>query len=321
MDGALLVQELRHQVDRDHRLARPRAAADDDDALPAIVVSLPDAVEHALEHDELLVEQHVLRLLLDDLRHVVHQLLAGPEAVLLDPRQDVEPAASVQVRAEELAQAPDVVRREQPVARERVLERLREQDVVGQEVVVVQVGAGAEPDRRIVGVERLVVVEQVLPVLARLHRRVEDVAVPAADPRDDLVADHRGAVHGRPLLELHDHGVRVGRPVVPRDDAVEPPRGEGQLVLEDHPVVVELRLLEHHRRRPQRVLPRLHLVRRRVVAVVVEERGAQALGDLVVGGVLDEVGGPAGVEAHQGAFRLLPRAPFGRIARSAMTVS
>jgi hypothetical protein len=46
----------------------------------------------------------------------------------------------------------------------------------------------------------------------------------------------------------------------------------GELVLEDHAVVVELRLLEHHRRRAQRVLPRLHLVRRRFAAVVVEER-------------------------------------------------
>ena len=74
---------------------------------------------------------------------------------------------------------------------------------------VVEVGAGVERDRAVVG-ERRVRVEQVALVLRDLARRVEVVARPAAEVDGDAVGDVRPADLG-PLLELDDDGGVAGR--------------------------------------------------------------------------------------------------------------
>ena len=74
---------------------------------------------------------------------------------------------------------------------------------------VVQVGAGVERDRRVVG-ERRVRVEEVALVLRDLARRVQDVARPAAVVDGHAVGDVGPADLG-PLLELDDDGGVAGR--------------------------------------------------------------------------------------------------------------
>ena len=60
-------------------------------------------------HNPLLVEKHILGLALDHPSDVLHQLLAGPVAALLDPAQNLDTFAFFQRLAEEIADRIEIV--------------------------------------------------------------------------------------------------------------------------------------------------------------------------------------------------------------------
>src|SRR5262245_21539688 len=78
-------QQCRHQVDGEHRLARTRAATNQNDSLPSVVETCSVAGENPLEDDELLVEHDVCGVPLAHRRDVIHELLARAVPALLDP--------------------------------------------------------------------------------------------------------------------------------------------------------------------------------------------------------------------------------------------
>ncbi len=149
---------------------------------------------------------------------------------------------------------------------------------------VVQVGAGVEGDRRVVG-ERRVRVEQVALVLLDLARRVEDVARPAAVVDGHAVGDVRAADLG-PLLELDDDrgvALRVGfEPVIRTSRRFDE---SGSLSSTRMPWSRRSASWRTFAIARERVAPGRDLGRRRPVAELVEE----AVGELVREACLDRV--------------------------------
>src|SRR5947208_10202710 len=203
-----------------------------------------------------------------------------------------------------------VVAREEWVARDQLAKAIREEHIVGIRKVVVEVRASPETDRVVPLIEGRVGVLEIELVLTDLRRGVQHLALRAADTRHhEPLADSLPAP--LPLLELDDHRALASRPVPSTYEAVEPLRREGEPVLEDDAMIVEPALLENLRDCAERVTPRVHLTRRRLVAVLAEEGGLELLGDLVMGRVAAEVRRESGVETHAQSsvyLRLLPRA-------------
>jgi len=101
--------------------------------------------------------------------------------------------------------------------------------------------------------------------------------------------------HVLPLLQLDDHRTRTIVVAHPRRHALEALRAQRQLPLEQHAVVDEVARLQRRRRRPQRLLPRLHLRLPRLEPVVVEQRLLHHRGHAVLRRVGDEVGARSAV--------------------------
>jgi len=80
--------------------------------------------------------------------------------------------------------------------------------------------------------------------------------------------------------------------------AVESLGGEGELVFENDAVVEKVGGLEDLGDGAEGVAPGVDLAGGGLVAEVVEEGVLELAGDLVADGVVDEVAGEAGVEAH-----------------------
>src|SRR5690242_16435797 len=76
-------------------------------------------------------------------------------------------------------------------------------------------------------------------------------------------------------------------------------------------MVVEMRVIHDLRHCPQRVAPRIDLLMRGSIPVVVEEGRAKLVRDLIADGILQELRRQSGIEPHvykSEYFLLLPRA-------------
>jgi hypothetical protein len=173
-----VLRQLGDELQRQHRLPGPGAAADDEGGLLVELHALGGLGDDGVEHDALLVEQDVRRLLADHAGGVLEQLLVRPVGAGAHALQDGQAAACSEAVVQEAGEVVDPVAGEQRVHAEDVGVPRRQQlgALVVQEVV--QERARAEPQRP-VG-ERGVGVGQVVAVLPRLHRGVQDVAQPAA---------------------------------------------------------------------------------------------------------------------------------------------
>ena len=97
------------------------------------------------------------------------------------------------------------------------------------------------------------VVEQPLLVLPDLDRWVEDRPEPPSDERLDAPIRVGGSGFA-PLLQLDDDGVLSGV-VVAGEECVEAPTRVPELVFENHPVVIQIGLIDEEGKSGQRVLP------------------------------------------------------------------
>ena len=93
-----------------------------------------------------------------------------------------------------------------------------------------------------------------------------------------------------PLLEFDEYGVIPATGVPPTEKAVQTAGGERDLVLEQNPVISQSAMLEGECGRPQRVCPRRDLGTARQVPHLAQKGVLQLPGNLVLNGVLDELG-------------------------------
>src|SRR5438105_2122776 len=103
-----------------------------------------------------------------------------------------------------------------------------------------------------------------------------------------------------PLLELDDDRVFSTRGVVTREKRIEAPARVAQLVFEDQPVVVELRLVQQQSKRGQGIRPRVNFGWTRLVAELGDVFDAQLLGDPMHLRIYTELLGGRCVELHLG---------------------
>ena len=165
--------QLGDEVDRDDRLPGAGPARDDERDLLLVLAGAADRIHDRVVGDLLFVEEREDRLVADDAGDVVEQALVRPEGGVGDSLEDRRrrPGRRRGRRGRSRARPTWSPANDGFVAEER-----REVGVVERRLRVVlrvvQVGAGVERDRRLVG-ERRVRVEQVALVLRDLARRVE----------------------------------------------------------------------------------------------------------------------------------------------------
>jgi hypothetical protein len=158
-----------------------------------------------LQHDLLLVEEHVAGLLPDHLRGVLEQLAVGPVAALADGAQHAEPVAAAEPVVEEGDELVEAVAGEQRVDAEQVGVAA----VVELRAVVVRAGRAGTRRRRAGSPRRgtRCGCRRGTAGTGRLRGGVQLVADPTAVDDPDAVGD-LGDLGVVPLLELDQHRAR-----------------------------------------------------------------------------------------------------------------
>jgi hypothetical protein len=163
-----LEEEIRHQVDGDHRFPGAGPPSDDEHRLPAAVEALPREREYLVIDDELFIEEDVLGLPPDHSAHVLHELLAGAVPVLLDSLEYPEPVARLDVPFQESGELIEVIGCEGRAVFESPRELLGKKNITGLMVMIVQVGASVQRDGTRRRIKSRVDVQEILAVLSHL---------------------------------------------------------------------------------------------------------------------------------------------------------
>ena len=102
----------------------------------------------------------------------------------------------------------------------------------------------------------------------------------------------------RPLLELDNDGLVATGRIPSANHEIKTARRAGKFVLDDDPMVIQLRILNHLSHRAQRIPPGRHFRLYSGVSVILKERIREFARKLIADGVLDKCPGHSGIESQ-----------------------
>ena len=201
--------ECGHEVEGDHRLAGARPAADQNRRGCAGCQGLAGLSHHAVERCELVIKEDVLGIALEHAADVFEELLARAGLAAQHAVEDIVARPSTDGLAERRGERVLIVMRKERALRPQIIELWREERIVLNEGVVVQVCTAVQDHGRRSLMEHRVPIGEVHDVRLGLGRGVGHVAMTTADPRDDLLTV--GCFAFLPLLQLDDRGTVLPR--------------------------------------------------------------------------------------------------------------